>query len=210
MKNKEIVCTSFFVFLSIFFYTLFPNENIFQKIFSILAFFVVLPLFFNKIILGRNIDSFGFRRGNYTEGLKFGLISLVINGFILFIYSYFFNFFDRYGVPQFIIENFSNFLLYELVISLSFIFLYEFYFRGFIMFIFESHFKYWSILIQSFFVLLLFLNMDDSYKFSFMPYLIFSPFAGFISYKSKSIIYSGIAQFIIVLSLDVIFMGMIK
>lgn len=211
MKNKEIIVTVFFIVASLFLYTIFNGENIFQKTIIGLVFFVVLPILFNKLILKGTIDLFGLRIGDWRQGILWSFYSLIVVSFIFFIISKYLSFFNHYAAPFFISIDFGKFLLYEFVVVTVLIAVYEFYFRGFVMFVFESSFKYWSILIQVVIFLILVLNIRNSAVFyMFLPYLIFAPFAGFIAYKSRSILYSGITQFLIVVFLDTIFVKMIK
>ncbi|HAR99603.1 MAG: hypothetical protein US57_C0016G0023 [Candidatus Moranbacteria bacterium GW2011_GWC2_37_73] len=211
MKNKEIITTVFFIVASLFLYTIFNGDNIFQKTVISLVFFVALPILFNKFILKGTIDLFGLKIGDWRQGLLWSFYSLIAVGFIFFVISKYLGFFNHYAAPFFIVIDFGRFLLYEFAVVAVLIAVYEFYFRGFVMFVFESSFKYWAILIQTLIFVILVLSARDSVVFyMFLPYLIFTPFAGFIAYKSKSILYSGISQFLIVVFLDTIFIKMIK
>jgi len=211
MKNKEIIVTVFFIVASLFLYTIFNGENIFQKTIISLVFFVVLPILFNKFILKGAIDLFGLRIGDWRQGILWSFYSLIVVSFIFFIISKYLGFFNHYAAPFFIVIDFGKFLLYEFAVVAVLIAVYEFYFRGFVMFVFKANFKYWAILIQTLIFVALVLSARDSVVFyMFLPYLIFAPFAGFVAYKSKSILYSGISQFLIVVFLDTVFIKMIK
>ena len=100
--------------------------------------------------------------------------------------------------------------MYEFLLTALFVLIYEFYFRGFILFIFKTKLEFWAILVQALIFLILVLVIGYSSLFLFLPYLIFTPFAGFIALKSRSILYSGISQFLIILILDTLIVGIIS
>ncbi len=202
MKYKKFFGTIFFIVISLFIYALFPVNNSFQQIFTLLVFFLVFPLVFNKIFLKNKLDFYGFSLGNWQQGLFWSMFSLGIIYLFFFLSSYYFNFFKEYTVPIFITKSFVNFILYEFLLMALFVFIYEFYFRGFVLFIFEAKFKKWAILIQTLLFGVLVLSIGRESWYLFLPYLIFTPFAGFIALKSRSILYSGVSQFLIILILD--------
>ena len=203
MKTKELIIMMLFIVTSLVVYGFFPTNNTFQQIITTLIFFVILPLLFNKFILKREFKFFGFEIGDYKQGLLWSAYSLVAIGFIFFVISYYFAFLDHYTIPVFITKDFVNFLFYEFILVVPFVVIYEFYFRGFVMPVFKSNFGYWAILIQALILLVLVLSSGGNIA-PFVPYLIFAPFAGLIVYKSRSILYSGATQFIILFVLTLV------
>jgi membrane protease YdiL (CAAX protease family) len=210
MKNKETLITAFFIIISLIIYALFPTKNTFQQFFTLLIFFVLFPLIFNWVFLKKKLSFYGLNFGSWREGLVWSGCSLILIFIIFLMIFCFSNFFRIYKIPTFVLKNFGNFLFYELVLVIPFVMIYEFYFRGFLMFVFESKFKYWAILIQSAVFLVLILSIRDLPLSLFLPYLIFAPFAGYITYKSRSIVYSLVLQFLIILSIDAIVLRMIS
>jgi len=210
MKNKEIFIVAVFVLVSLFIYAIFPTNNNFQQITTALIFFVSFPIILNHFFLKRKPEFYGLSFGNWKSGLLWSFFSLVVISFIFLIYSYYFGFLKNYSVPVFILNNFWNFMFYEFIVVFLFVLMYEFYFRGFILFVFESRFKYWAILIQALIFLVLALSIRDVSLYLLMPYLFFSPFAGLIAIKSKSIIYSLCSQFLIIFFLDFLVLRMIS
>ncbi len=166
-------------------------------------FLVLLPFLFYKYILKNSDSIIKFEIGDYKKGLLYAGISLVICFIVIALQSYFYNFLDKYAIPSFITESFFKFLIYELLLILPIVAIFEFYFRGFLMGIFSKKIGYWSILLQSaLFSLFLLLSSDELIQF--YPYLIFSIFGGWIALKSRSLIYSTTAQFILIFVLNVI------
>lgn len=205
MKTKEFIIMTIFTTLSLVVYNFFPTKDIFQQIATILFFLVVLPIVFSKYVLKNSKDLINFRIGNYREGLIYGAASLIFCFIIIFILSYFYGFLNRYTVPIFIVGNFLRFLVYEFLLVLSFIVVYEFYFRGFLMAIFSKNIGYWSILLQFVvFGILVLISATEKEIVQYVPYIIFAPFGGIIALKSKSLIYSAITQFLVIFILNVI------
>ncbi len=210
MRYKEFLGTIFFIITSLVVYALFPVTDSFQQVFIMLVFFVIFPLSFNKLFLKNKLSFYGLQIGDWKKGLIWSFYSLIIVFFVFFILIYFFGFLRNYSIPIFITKSFLNFIMYEFLLSALFVLIYEFYFRGFILFIFKTKLEFWAILVQALIFLILVLVIGYSSLFLFLPYLIFTPFAGFIALKSRSILYSGISQFLIILILDTLIVGIIS
>jgi membrane protease YdiL (CAAX protease family) len=209
MKTKEFIITIFFIITSLLVYAFFPAKNNFEQVAAALIFFIILPFLLNKFFLKKNLSFYGLSMGDWRQGIKWSGYSLIVMGIVFSILAYYFGFLKNYSVPTFILGNFANFLFYEFVISLFFVFMYEFYFRGFVLFIFAQKIGWWSVLAQAgIFCILVFSGMGQLSIYSFLPYIVFSPFAGIITYKSRSILYSGIVQFVILLILNVLVIKM--
>lgn len=202
-KKKEIV-SILFILISLITYTFFPVKDNFQQMVTMFVFFVVLPLLFNFIFLKNKISFYGISVGDWKKGLIYGCASIFIVGVLLFIATNYFDFLNKRAVPELIANDFWEFVFYELVVVAFFVAVYEFYFRGFIMPIFAEIFGRWAILIQAaiFFSLILFIG--GASMFLFLPYLLFSLFGGLIVQKSRSLIYSGIAQLFLIIILDAV------
>ncbi len=210
MKSREILIATFFTIASLFVYAIFPTKNNFQQVSTLVVFFVLFPLIFNKLFLKKKLAFYGLSLGAWKKGLFWSVSSLILVGFIFLILGVYFNFLGNYNIPVFIIKNFKGFLFYEFIIVLFFVSIYEFYFRGFILAIYREEFKEWAILIQAGLFLVLFLTIKGSSLSTFLPYLIFTPLAGWITFKSKSLIYSLVTQFLIVLIIDIVVVKMIS
>ncbi|EKD96163.1 MAG: hypothetical protein ACD_24C00160G0004 [uncultured bacterium] len=205
MKTKEFTISIIFIVVSLLIHRLFPADGIFQQIIATLVFFVALPLLFNKFILKKEVREFGFGLFDYRQGLLWSIFSLLIVGAVFFIISSYSEFLNNYTVPVYITEKFSNFIIYELFLIIPFVFVYEFYFRGFVLAILRDKIGYWSILVQSLVFLILVLIGGNAVGFTqFIPYLVFAPFAGIIAYKSRSIIYSAASQFLVLFFLSLV------
>ena len=204
MKIKEFSIAIIFIILSLAVYSLFTVNGDFQQIVATLVFFVIMPLLFSRFIMKRGWDDFNLSVGDYKQGLIWSAYSLIVTGIIFFVISYFFGFLKSYTIPDFIVKSFWNFLFYEFIVVVPFVAVYEFYFRGFVMPILKSKLGYLAIALQAVIFLVLVLINNWGALVPLVPYFVFAPFAGLIAYKSKSILYSGASQFIILLVLTLI------
>ena len=201
MKTKEFILTTIFIITLLIIYILFPVKNIFQQLIVMITFFVIIPVIFNKVILKKEFKELGLKLGEWKEGLLWGGISIVLMGIIFFIMIYFFNFLKHYSVPAFIVSDYKKFLFYEFALVFPVIFIYDLFFRGFIMLYLKDKIYYWAIIIQAmlFFILVI---ATGSFSWILSPYLVSVLLAGIIVYKSQSLIYSTITQFIVIVILN--------
>jgi membrane protease YdiL (CAAX protease family) len=97
-----------------------------------------------------------------------------------------------YRLPIVVEEQFLFFVLYELLLSGPIVFMFEVFFRGFIMLLWLRKWGVWSVAVQA--GLFLFLHtVSGDISAATIPALVFAPFAGLIAYQSRSIWYSFLA-----------------
>jgi len=129
------------------------------------------------------------------------VLSVIISLFIVSLLIKFSNLSSNYALPAGVAENFGYFIFYELVLVAFFTAIYEFFFRGFVLFHFAPTLGHWAVVVQ-YGLFLLLLLVTSSMNWSFTPYIIFAPFAGWIAYKSDSLLYSFIGQLIFIIIID--------
>jgi membrane protease YdiL (CAAX protease family) len=166
-------------------------------------------MLFNKLILKGKLQDIGIEKGDWRQGLLWGGSSLVVVGTLFVVATYFFGILKNYTVPAQIINSYKNFLFYEFLLVIPTIFIYDFFFRGFIMLTLKNKITYWAIIVQALLFLIL-VMATGSFNWSLAPYLISAPLAGVIVYKSRSVFYSTIFQFIIIIILDATIVRLIK
>jgi membrane protease YdiL (CAAX protease family) len=200
-KNKNLIAISFFIIVCLFLYKIFPTNGNFQNAFIEVIFLFLLPLLYYKVILGKKSKDFGFIIGDWKKGLFWSLLGIIVTLFLMYIFYNNFNIKSQYIIPTQYSLNFWNFIFYEFIIVFFSVFIFEFFFRAFILYNFIPYLKSWTILLQ-FIIFLFFLYITGSFLWAFAPYIIFSLFAGISAYKSNSIFYSLIAQFILIILID--------
>lgn len=201
-KDTQFVLSLFFVIAILLTYSFFPTEDKFQQFFTPFVFFILIPFLYSKLILKRDITKLGITLGNYRQGLIFSSVSLLVAVLILWIISKNTPLLSQYLIPTKVSGDFGNFLFYEFVTTLFFVVLYEFFFRGFLMLLFEKKNGYWSIFFQYFIFVIMVLSIGQNF-WNFIPYLVFGLFSGLIVNRSRSILYSSCAQLLLIMIMDV-------
>lgn len=209
MKTKEFIINIFFIILLLIVYGFFSVRNNFQQLIVMVVFFVIIPIIFNKYILKKKVSDIGFKLGDWKQGLIWGGVGIVIAGLLFLGLIYFFDFLKYYTIPTLITYNYKNFLYYEFMSVVPAIFVYDIFFRGFIMLTLERKLFYWAIVVQALLFLMLVIATGSS-VWALTAYLISAPLAGWVVYKSRSILYSTVFQFIIILILDANIVRLIK
>ncbi|MCX6765411.1 MAG: hypothetical protein NT136_00330 [Candidatus Moranbacteria bacterium] len=209
VNNKNLLITIAVALICLILYSVFPTQNIFQQIVSTMAFLLVIPVLYIKIILKGSLKKFGLQTGDRQRGILWMgimLLGSLLTFYILFHYT---NLPQHYHPPRLIAERFVFFISYELLLVGLFAALYEFFFRGFIMLRLSRAIGYWSIAVQ-FAVFLTFFLLVGGLDWSTTLYVIVSPFAGIVAYQSRSIFYSfGTSLFFIIIA-DALVIGLAK
>lgn len=209
--NLEFLVTCGVILICLIFLALFTAKNVFQQTVLSISFLLFTPLIYVKVVLKRSIREYGLGVGNYKTGLIWTAISFVSCFLIFYVLFNYSNLPKKYYQDFFslAVQNFSFFLLYELVILGFYYFVFEVFFRGFVIFSLKNFLGIWAILVQS--ILLFFaLWISSGLNWLITPYLIFSFFAGIIAYYSRSIWYSFFASIIFNIIFDVIIINIFK
>ncbi len=205
-KNKLVVLgiTIIFVLLDLIVFKLFETQKYYQDIAVLVTFFVLVPFLYNKIILKRKLNSIGLTVGNWKQGLIWSIFLLVVSFLVFYVIAKYTPFLNKYNLNVQVSRDFFKFLFYEFGLVLFLSFVYEFFFRGFLMLYLKENFGRGSILIQ-WVVFLGLVFLGGEFSWNFLPYMVFSFLAGIITYKSNSIWYAWISQFILIFTMDVFF-----
>lgn len=207
--NKKEIITSIFAILCLVGYVFFPANGSFQYKAVALIFLLILPFLYNKYFLkDKNIFK-NIEIGDWKAGLKYLSIGMIGSFLIIYLLFKYTDLAGHYFLPSGIKNDFGNFLAYELTGVAFTVFLYEFFFRGFIMFHFRELFKKWAILIQFVFFLILILMLWNLPYWFYITYLVFAPFAGWIAYKTNSFLYSFFGQLFFVIIVDSTYIALI-
>ncbi len=160
-----------------------------QNFIAAIAVFLVIPILYCKIMLGRPLSALGFQRGNIWAGIGGSVLALVVALSALFVLWNFTPLLSDYRLPVVVEEKFFFFVLYELLLSGVIVLMFEVFFRGFIMLLWLRKWGVWSVAAQAVLFALL-ASGGGSIDASRIPALIFAPLAGLIAYQSRSIWYS--------------------
>ena len=172
-----------------------------QSLIAFCIFFLAFPILYVKYILGESIQTLGFRASPPTHLFRvFGAVLLGL-GISFLLYQMWPALREAYELPFSVKRSFFSFVQYELF-SLTILFFYEVFFRGFVMLSFLRRFGLLSIAFQ-FFVFLLFLFASQSFGIHQTAMILFAPFAGFIAYRSQSLWYSFLGSALFLLVIDI-------
>jgi len=209
MKTKEFIITLFFILIVLVLCGFFPAKKALQQMITLLVFFVILPLIFNKFFLKKGLGNLGIKLGDYKLGLIFSSASILIVVSILFLIVKYTNLLKHQIIPISIVHNFGAFIFYELVLVAFIVFVYEVFFRGFIMFNLVNKTSYYIAIAAQTLLFWLFIWATGSSLWEFLPYFVFAPVAGLIAFKSRSIIYSGVSQLLVLIFFHIIIIKII-
>lgn len=192
-RHKEFIGTTTVVVASVFFLGSFEQSDrvnpVLQSSIVSLGIFLVIPLLYCKIMLGLPLSAIGFQRGNVWAGIGGSILALIVALAGLFVLWNFTPLLDNYLLPIVVQEQFLFFVLYEVFVSGSILFLYEVFFRGFVMLLWLRKWGFWAVVVQAVLFGVLFAASNGINAVT-IPYLIFAPFAGLIAYQSRSLWYS--------------------
>ncbi len=198
---KELITSSSVALICLILFLNFPVKGAFQEICKELFFFFVIPVFYIKIVLRKNLKDFGFRLPQKRNDLIWGIAIFCILAIAGVCLSKIPGFNKNYTIPYGFSENFWFFLLYELVFFNLLFLLQEIFFKGFVLFSFSEKFKSWSILItMTVYCVVLLIEKDFGWQMA--PLILFSLGGSIIAYKSKSLWFSYLIGMIFVISLD--------
>lgn len=207
-SDVEVFITFGVILSAMFLFVVFPYRGLFQEIIVSLIFLLVVPWSFVKFVLKKNWRDFGLKMPNKKDQMG-TLITMGISFLIVAIIMYLMIKYTSFKEHYFLSKNdlskdFMRFLMYEFLAVNFFVFLYEFFFRGFVMFYFAKRIGAYAIVFQ-FLVFLLFLDMANQFNFSSLYYILIAPFSGLIAYRSNSLLYSYLFSIIMMIVGDLIF-----
>ena len=165
---------------------------------------VIIPILYIKIILKKSLKNFGFTFSG-KESRKTAIIWTVLMLLISILIAYFMinytPFKKNYNLTTYITSNFWIFMAYELILVNILLFMQSFFYQGFVFFTYLKKFGYWSIFIQ-FFLYLLFISILGNFSWQLAPFIILSLTGSWITYKSRSFVYSYIMGLLFIIILD--------
>lgn len=214
-KNKELfdvetVVTFTVALVCMLLFSFFPVKNSFQEVVLSLVFLFLVPYLYIKIILKKELKDFGFRFHKWKGGIIILPACFLIMGILFYVVFKYTNFKETYFLGEYkMINSFWYLFVYEFVIVNLFVFLYEVFFRGFLMFYFKNKFDIFAVFIQ-FLLFIVFLDLLERVSMDYVFYIMASLLSGLIAYKSKSLVYSYLFSIIVLIAGDIIYLKLTK
>ena len=191
--HKEFIGTTTVVVASLLLLAYLGDYNeidpLLRSLITYVSVFLVIPLLYCKIMLGRPLSSIGFQRGNIWAGIGGSVLAVSVALVALLVLWNFTPLLKDYKLPVAVEERFLIFVLYEVFVNGFIVLLYETFFRGFIMLLWLRRFGIWSVVFQAALFFGLF-YLSGSIVADTIPAILFAPFAGLIAYQSRSIWFS--------------------
>lgn len=183
MSNAVIVAS---LLLALYF----PIDNVIQLLAVHIVFLVALPLLYIRFLLKEKVSTFGISWGKVGEGSFFLALGLSIIVICLVVLSQHTDILNRFSFPLILRLNFSLFLLYLAIIGV-YVFIFEFFFRGFVLFVWEPVIGMKAVVVQAcFFIMFSMLLSYQKTAVSLTLVIIMALVSGFIAARSRSIVYS--------------------
>jgi len=205
---KELLVTSAVILACLILSIIFPTTNSFQSVSRNIFFLIILPFLYIKLILKSRLTEYGWQIGNVKNGLFSASLAFFSGLIIFYLLIRFAGFSSHYHLNPLVENSFGLFLLYELVFLNIFFFAQEFFFKGFVLFSYRQ-FSYWAILIQSgiYFSLL---GLTKNFSWQTMPIMFISLVGGFVTFKTKSFMYSYIFGLLFIMILDAYIIHLVR
>lgn len=191
--HKEFIGTTTVVVASLLLLAYLGDYNeidpLVRSLITYVSVFLVIPLLYCKIMLGRPLSALGFQKGNIWAGIGGSVLAVSVALVALLVLWNFTPLLKDYKLPVAVEERFLIFVLYEVFVNGFIVLLYETFFRGFIMLLWLRRFGIWSVVFQAGLFFGLF-SLSGSVAADTIPAILFAPFAGLIAYQSRSIWFS--------------------
>lgn len=215
-KTKEIFDTESSVTLMVIFacmllFAFFPIKmDYFQGVALSLVFLFLVPYFYIKIILKKNLSEFGFQIIKWKEGFLLMPICFLIMAGVFYVVFQYTDFKEQYFLREYsMVNSFWYLFVYEFLVINLYIILYEVFFRGFVMFYFKERFSIYSVFIQLI-IFVIFLYILQRLSLDYIFYIMAALLSGLIAYKSKSLVYSYLFSIIVLIAGDLIYLKLTK
>jgi hypothetical protein len=199
--HREETLTALLILICLALLTFFPTYGPLQQVTSGIIFLFAVPMLYLKFVLKKSLPDFGWKLGEWKNGLAFSaiyLVSALLISVLLFRYT---SFLKEYQLPVAATRNFWFFVFYELVVVGVFSALYEIFFRGFFMFYISAKTGVYSIFCQ-FLLFFLFFWTTGNLDWNTLPLLIVALFSGLVTFKSSSLLYSFATSLLFLLIFD--------
>jgi len=187
--------------LCLFLVVSFPAQDFLQNLSRGFFILFLLPVLYIKLILKQDLRDFGFNLQNPRVGFSWATGMLAASFLIIFFLIRFSDFENNYLIPAYLAKSFGLFLFYELVVTNFILFIYEFFFKGFLLFLLARKLGFLAVFIQAL-TFILFMTIVGIMDWKMVPAAILAFTGGIVAYKSRSFIYSYLMGLVFILFLD--------
>jgi hypothetical protein len=204
INNSGLWMSSLIILACLFLSISFPAKAGFQQITKNLSFLVIIPVLYIKLVLKEDLKNYGLnfsKKENKKRGIFWAMFMLFVSFLVAYLLINYTDFKKGYILAAYITGNFGIFIAYELILVNLLLFIQNFFFQGFVLFTYLKKLDYWSILIQ-FCLYSLFIFVLGNFSWQLAPFIILSLTGGWVTYKSRSFLYSYLMGFLFIIILD--------
>jgi len=191
--EKRFIVTSAILLLCIGIYLMFPARSIFEGFVISIVALIIIPILHVKLVLKENLEQWRLGKGHWNPRILMTITVSFLTACGLFSLIHFTTDFSaQYAglLPAKIFDQFGSFLLFNMTIVLFSVFLYEIFFRGFVLSLFSERIGWWSVIVQFLAVTIVLIIGFDNRFFLDVPYILIAPFAGVVAYITRSVWYT--------------------
>ncbi len=198
-QKRSALMTAVVIVVCLFALVVFPVQTPLQTLVMSVSFLVVIPMLYTMLVLRQPFSDFGVSKGNNRAGWLWLAISLPAVVVMVLLLRKFTGLFDDYVLPQLVVNNFSVFILYELLVVGVQAVAWEYFLRGFVIGGFRGVIGWLVIVLSA--SLAIVVSGDNTMMVGFV---LAAPFAAITAYYSRSIYYSFIITVSTVLFIDML------
>ena len=208
---KRFAITGLTILVSLLLYYFFPSDArldpMFQSIVAGIAFFLVVPILYVRMVLKDPIQFLGFQTSHRRLGWAAVILSVIPALAVLVLLVKTFSVGAHYALPVSATQSFAVFLFYEVFVVGSLIFLYEVFFRGFVMLLWMDGFGFSAALVQALLFAASYAILRGVVTWQDMPLFFTAVISGFVAYYTKSVWYSFAASWLFLFLADAYFLA---
>ena len=180
-----------------------PNTELYEFIYwlagDFFSFFVLASLII-KFIFKENLTDYGINIKNSGLGFTAVILSLIIMVPVIWFISAYPSFTEQYPIFQGARNNWQYFIIFQIFLLL-FLFAWEFFWRGYMIFGLKGEFGYYAVLIQ----MIPFVILHNGKPFAETSGAIFGALAlGILAYRTGSFIYGFLIHYGVMFSIEFI------
>ncbi len=207
---KRFAITGMTILVSLALYYFFPSDArldpMLQNIVAGIAFLLVVPILYVRTVLKEKVQALGFQASHRRLGWVAVVLSVIpalaVLAFLVKVYSVG----AHYALPTSVIQSFPLFLFYEVFIVGAIAFLYEVFFRGFVMLLWLRDFGFGAALFQALLFVGTYAVLRGGITWQDMPLFFTAVIAGFVAFYTKSIWYSFATSWLFLFLADAYFL----
>lgn len=209
LSKKRFFSDGLVVLLALFAYYFFPiDEKLNVTVQSLVlgvAFFVLLPILYVKIVRKQPLSSLGFAPSRGRFGWLAVALAVLPALALLYFFVRVYSVEEGYYLPSLAANSFPIFLLYEVLVVGATVFLYEVFFRGMIQTFWLGQHRLWAVFSQ-FGIFVIFLLFTDGIFWQTVPFLVATLASGFVVFSTRSLYYSWASTWLILFVADAYFL----